>query len=108
MCESYYYSWFLFDVSNPTNPVEITHTETDYLKLYLSDPTESTKFYKPFEIRDIAFVDSYAYLADGQAGLRVLDISSPEQPPVEVDAFGAGAPRYALNVEVSDGYIYLA
>jgi hypothetical protein len=108
MCESYYYSWFLFDVSNPTNPVEITHTETNYLKLNAFDPTESTKFYKPFEIQDIAFIDDYAYLADGQAGLRVLDISSPEQPPIEMDAFGAGAPRYALNVEVSDGYIYLA
>lgn len=108
VCESDFYGWFVLDVSNPANPVEITHTEPTYVKLSVFNPADSVEIYKPLESRDVAFVDNYAYLADGKAGLRVLDISSPEQPPIEVDAFGAGAPRYALNVAVSEGYIYLA
>jgi hypothetical protein len=58
-------------------------------------------------VRDITFVDNYAYLADGKAGLRVLDISN-SAAPFEVDAFGTGTPRYASGIEASDGYIYLA
>ncbi|MBD3407143.1 MAG: hypothetical protein GF411_13575 [Candidatus Lokiarchaeota archaeon] len=83
-------NWIVLDISDPTTPVEITNIP-----------------YKPMIAKDIAFVDDYAYLADGKAGLRVLDVSN-SVAPVEVDAFGAGAPRYASSVEVSNGYIYLA
>jgi hypothetical protein len=106
VCESDFYGWFVLDVSDPANPVEITQTEPTYVTLSIFNPTDSVEIYKPLESQDIAFVDDYAYLADGKAGLRVLDISSPEQPPVERDAFGAGTD--AFNLEVSDGYIYLA
>jgi hypothetical protein len=87
---SYYYDWFVLDVSEPTAPVEIVDIR-----------------YEPIEGRDITFTDGYAYLADGKAGLRVLDITNSRYP-IEVDAFGAGEPRNAFNVEESGGYIYLA
>ena len=57
---------------------------------------------------DVKDIDGdYAYLADGKAGLRILNIADPLNFS-EVDAFGAGIPRFALDVAVSNGLIYLA
>ena len=48
---------------------------------------------------------SYAYMADGADGLRIIDVSNPASP-VEVGFFDTGA--YALGVGVSGSYAYVA
>jgi hypothetical protein len=89
ICTDITYSWHTVDISDPTAPQT---AETAYL---------------PTQAQSVAISDDYAYLADGKAGLRILDISDPTHP-AEIDAFGAGQPGFAFDVEVSNGYIYLA
>lgn len=80
-------SWLAVDISNPTMPL-------------LADGT----YYKSVHLQNVASTEQYVYVADGKAGLRILDISDPAKP-TEVDSFGA--PGLALDVAVLDGYIYL-
>lgn len=82
-------SWLAVDISNPTTPLD---TGEIFSK-------------GPIHLQDVAHTRQYVYVADGKAGLRILDISDPANP-TEVDSFGA--PGLALDVAVLDGYIYLA
>ena len=52
----------------------------------------------------IEVVDGLAYVADGHAGLRVIDVSDPSNP-VEVGALDTGNAR---GVAVADGLAYVA
>jgi hypothetical protein len=61
--------------------------------------------FRPTQVQSIVKDGNYAYIADGRAGLRILDISDFNSP-FEVDAFGAE--NMAMDVAVSDGYIFLA
>ncbi|MFN8457669.1 MAG: hypothetical protein U0401_23930 [Anaerolineae bacterium] len=81
--------WLAVDISNPTTP----HL-TD--KLYYD---------RPLDFQDMVSTDDYVYIADGIAGLRILNALDPANL-VEVDSFGALGK--VLDVAVSDGYIYLA
>jgi hypothetical protein len=78
-------SWLAVDISDPTNPVTAEIA------------------YSPLDPQTATVVGKYAYVADGEAGLRILDISNPLDP-TEVDAFGT----YVWDVAVSNDYIYLA
>ena len=51
--------------------------------------------------------DNYAYLAAGNAGLRVIDISNPATPQ-EVGFFSTPWDAQARDVAVSGTYAYLA
>ena len=51
-------------------------------------------------VRDIALDDRYAYVAAGEGGLYILDISNPAQPVV---AGNYATPGYAEGVAVSQG-----
>lgn len=82
-------SWLAVDISNPATPLD---TDEIYNK-------------EPIHLQDVAQTMQYVYIADGKAGLRILDISDPANP-TEVDSFGA--PGLALDVAVLDRYIYLA
>lgn len=55
--------------------------------------------------RFIFVVGSHAYLADGDAGLRVIDVSDPGAP-VEVGAYDT--PDRALDVHVAGTFAYVA
>ncbi len=79
--------WLAVDVSDPMAPL-------------ISEET-----YLPIQAETATVNGQYAYLADGKAGLRILDISDAANP-TEVDAFGAN--HIAMDVAVSDGTIYLA
>jgi hypothetical protein len=61
---------FVFDISNPPSPVETGRADTG-----VNAPSA----------RGIQVAGKYAYVGDGQLGLRIFDISSPTQP-VEVGA----------------------
>ena len=55
--------------------------------------------------RGVYVSGDYAYVADGEAGLRVIDVSDP-QNPVEVGYYDT--PGYAVDVYISGGYAYVA
>ncbi|MFQ5518265.1 MAG: LVIVD repeat-containing protein, partial [Acidimicrobiia bacterium] len=59
----------------------------------------------PGVVWDVAVAGGYAYLADYDAGLRIIDVSQPAAP-AEVGSFDS--PGYAEGVAVAGGYAYLA
>lgn len=61
--------------------------------------------FSPTQVQNIVKDGNYVYIADGRAGLRILD-TSDFNAPREVDAFGAE--DMAMDVAVSDGFIFLA
>jgi len=54
---------------------------------------------------DVAVAGSYAYVADGVAGLRVIDVSDPANPQERGYCHTAD---YALGVAVAGNYAYVA
>ena len=54
--------------------------------------------------RSLAYSDGLLYVADGNRGIKVINVASPTRP-TEI-AFVRT--EYATNIRVSDGYIYLA
>jgi len=77
----------ILDISNPASPTVVGKT----LPL-------------PDIVHDVAVVGSYAYVADGSAGLRVVDISTPVNP-AEVGFYDT--PGGANGVAVAGGYAYV-
>ena len=78
----------ILDISNPASPTVVGKTPP------LSDI-----------VQDIAIAGGYAYIADGDAGLRVVDVSMPSNP-AEVgfyDTLGN-----AQGVAIAGGYTYIA
>jgi hypothetical protein len=53
----------------------------------------------------VAVAGGYAYVADFDGGLRVIDVSTPSTP---VEVGFADTPGRAYDVAVSGGYVYLA
>lgn len=54
--------------------------------------------------RSLAYANELLYVADGNRGVKVIDVSNPERP---VQA-AAVSTEYAVNIKVADGYIFLA
>uniref|UniRef100_A0A7V6CMS6 LVIVD repeat protein n=1 Tax=candidate division WOR-3 bacterium TaxID=2052148 RepID=A0A7V6CMS6_UNCW3 len=59
----------------------------------------------PGSAQDVAVSGNYAYVADWEAGLRIIDISNPRSP-VEVGYYDT--PGAAYGVAVSGNYAYVA
>ena len=59
----------------------------------------------PDVLQDIVMTEDYAYVADGNAGLRVVNISTPSNPTEMGDY---DTPGYAYGVAVTGGYAYVA
>ena len=58
----------------------------------------------PGEATDVAVADNFAYIADGQSGLRIIDISDPENP-AETSAFDSPGDCYAVAVVGNRAFI---
>ncbi|MEQ9096596.1 MAG: GC-type dockerin domain-anchored protein [Phycisphaerales bacterium] len=59
----------------------------------------------PGHARDVAVRDGYAYIADGEMGLRVIDIRDPANPQI---VSGLDTPGLARRVVLSDDYAFIA
>ena len=59
----------------------------------------------PGTARDVQFVGTYAYVADGTSGLEIIDISNPATPTL---VGSVDTPGEAVAVTVSGIYAYLA
>ncbi|MER3545820.1 MAG: hypothetical protein C4311_14815 [Chloroflexota bacterium] len=77
----------IVDISNPAQPVAVGRTRV-----------------LPSIVGDIALAGSYAYIADGYTGLRILSISDPANP-YEVGFYAT--PAFASGVAVAGAYAYV-
>jgi len=59
----------------------------------------------PGDAYDVALSDDYAYVADGESGLVIVNVINPELPTLAGSYDTAG---YAYDVALSDGYAYVA
>ena len=59
----------------------------------------------PGSANGVKVVDGFAYVADGESGLRIIDVSDPSAP-VEIGA--VDTPGYASDVDVVDAFAYIA
>ncbi len=73
-----------------------------HLQSRLTDPQGHLRHHS--SASGVAVSGSYAYVADGVSGLRVIDISNPASPTLK----GTLRHRHALGVAVSGSYAYVA
>lgn len=78
----------VFDVSNPAEPVKVAE-----LRMPSGRPRRVTMF------------GQLAYVADGPAGVHVVDLSTPSEPAI-VDTYATSSP--ARDVAVTDSHIFVA
>ncbi|MFN3929222.1 MAG: carboxypeptidase regulatory-like domain-containing protein, partial [Thermoflexus sp.] len=78
----------ILDISNPAQPAVIGQTAV-----------------LPGVVADVAVAGSYAYVADREGGLRIVDVSDPAAPR-EVGFYDT--PGYAGDVAVVGSYAYVA
>ncbi len=78
----------IVDISNPAQPIVVGQTRV-----------------LPNLISDIALAGSYAYIANSDSGLRIINMSDPTQP-VEVGFYDT--PGSAGGVAVMGSYAYIA
>jgi hypothetical protein len=76
----------VISVADPASPAEVGYCDT------------------PGEAEGVAVSGSYAYVADGSAGLRIISVTDPAHP-VEVGHCGAPADAYGVAVSGSDAYL---
>jgi hypothetical protein len=50
---------------------------------------------------------NFAYVADGNAGLTIINVSDPESPLVETSINGNGTANQAIDIYVAAGFAYL-
>lgn len=63
----------------------------------------------PDLVQEVAIQDDYAYVADGEGGLRIIDISDPAAPDEVGHYSGGTAPlKFAAHVAVDGDYAYVA
>ena len=78
----------ILDISNPASPVFVGQTVP-----------------MPQPIQDVVIAGAYAYIADGEAGLRVVNLAVPAEP---VEVGFADTPGDARGVVVAGSYAYMA
>lgn len=78
----------ILDISNPSLPVVVGRSQP-----------------MPEIIEHIVVAGQYAYVADSDGGLRIIDISNPTNP-FEIGFFDT--PYDAVDLDVSGNYVYLA
>ena len=54
--------------------------------------------------RSLAYADSLIYVADGNRGVKIIDVANPNRPT----QVGSVRTEYAVNIRVANGLIYLA
>lgn len=95
-------SLYVIDVSDPTRPSEVGRC-----RIPDSGGTEDWNFL-PRNIRsksqDIYVSNGYAYIADGDAGLQIADISDPKAPEL---VGSLDIHNYVNGVSVISGYAYV-
>ncbi len=113
----------IFDVTNPASPTWLAYQQlpwpvaavqatSDYVYVagyrevaILDGTTVVSTVPTLYDPQNVAIAGDYLYIADGRAGLLVVDISTPEDP-----AFvgRVGVPYDARDISAHDGLVYVA
>lgn len=122
----------IIDISNPSYPIKIgdwdnesssasafdvevigdlAYLVQDGLKIInisvSSHPEIISEYTKSGYAQGVAICGSYAYLADGNEGMVVIDISNPSNP-IEVGHISDESGDFARGITVSDNHAFLA
>ncbi len=85
--------------------VDLTPSEIEFSTNYPSNPSIIGFVETPDSAHSVTIVDQIAYLADGDSGLQVIDVSDPSNPSI---IGSVETPGYAHSVTVVDQTAYLA
>ena len=124
------YGFKIFDISDPTNPVEIVHQSTDGICINISvygdyaficdsagglsvwdisdmlNPRLTGTLNPPGLIRDICpYDDQYFFAMAEDFGIDIIDYSDPENLALENYIFTGGEPSFAV---VQDNWLYIS
>ncbi|WP_218673821.1 chitobiase/beta-hexosaminidase C-terminal domain-containing protein [Candidatus Entotheonella palauensis] len=80
------------------------HTKPQYVELPLG-PRSLAMYRTPGRSRYVRVQDSLAYVANGKAGLQIVDVSNPESPKRSSGFYGHGKAR---ALALYEGYVYMA
>jgi hypothetical protein len=92
---------FIFDISSPTNLVQVGHTEEP------GRPTTEWSYRFGYEgaAVGVAVFGRYAFVANWFDGLRVYDVSSPARP---VSVGHVADPAYSITISGGLAYVFTA
>ncbi len=103
---------FEFDTYDVVVSGNQAYVTDDYSLFYVFDnvldfqtPTEISSFSVPDRFLKVDILGSYAYFANEGDGIRIFEISNPEDP-LEIGSFDT--PREVMNLKVRDTLAYLA
>lgn len=91
----------LFSCGKPTTP------ETVPVPDFSGGYTIVKKFQTAGYSQDVAKKDNLLYMAQGEGGLQIIDITNPENPQT-VSVTSDGARGYSIKVALKDSAVYLA
>lgn len=98
----------VYDISSPDNPEEVAE-----LKLDMSGGITNKMKWSGHKmnwsdwanIQDIQIKDNYAYIAFGAGNIRVVDLSSPEEP---VEMKKINLPGFAISLTIENDLLYVS
>lgn len=124
------YGFMIFDITDPTNPVELVHQPTDGICINISiygdyaficdsaggfsvwdisdilNPRLTGSLNPPGLIRDICpYNDQYFFAMAEDYGIDIIDYSDPENLALENYIFTGGEPSFAV---VQDNWLYIS
>ena len=82
----------VYDISNPANPVEIGKLGSGAM----------------WTAADMKIVGNYAYFSAFYEGIRIVDVSKPENMKLVSICYDGWRPGYVADIVVKDGYAYEA
>jgi len=88
------------DVSTRSNPEEVG--------VFTEGHGRGNITYSDASVQDVVIRGSYAFLADGGDGLRVVNVTDPTDPEQVAFLDSGGLQATAQSIAVEDGYAYLA
>jgi CSLREA domain-containing protein len=104
----------ILEVSDPVAPVEVGFIKTPGVASGIalaevpvkdSRTNGGSSMHLASEIQLDGHMQTYVYVADGNSGLRIIDVSDPKNP---IEIGSCDTPVFAENVVVSGPYAYLA
>jgi hypothetical protein len=80
-------------------------TDSGILRLHPFAPTLAGRYDTPGSAAHVVVVGDYAYVADGESGMHVFDVSDPTNPTL---AGGYDTPGWCRSLAVAGNYVYVA
>lgn len=92
-------SLFIMSCGKPHDPESINSDMGGYKKV--------SSFVTAGNAQDVVFKDQKVFIAEGEVGLMIVDVSNPASPQ-KVSIVSEGARGYSTRVQIKDSVVYLA